>query len=117
MHETAPLGAEQVRRRNTHVREEDLGRILSLAADLLEQSTAFESRPIGLHQNQADAASARGRIRLAGYDEQISAGVESPVLDAKKFADLDLDPSVWSANAAANASDERAEIGHAVHQR
>ncbi len=54
---------------------------------------------------------------MRDYDEQISAGVESPVLDAKKFADLDLDPSVWSANAAANASDERAEIGHAVHQR
>ena len=54
---------------------------------------------------------------MRDYDEQISAGVESPVLDAKKFADLDLDPSVWSDNAAANASDERAEIGHAVHQR
>ncbi|SIP91951.1 sodium:alanine symporter family protein [Aquipseudomonas alcaligenes] len=54
---------------------------------------------------------------MRDYDEQISAGVESPVLDAKKFADLDLDPSVWSANAAANASGERAEIGHAVHQR
>ena len=54
---------------------------------------------------------------MRDYDEQISAGVESPVLDAKKFADLDLDPSVWSANAAANAGDERAEIGHAVHQR
>ncbi len=54
---------------------------------------------------------------MRDYDEQISAGVESPVLDAKKFADLDLDPSVWGANAAANASDERAEIGHAVHQR
>ncbi|GAD64025.1 alanine/glycine:cation symporter family protein [Aquipseudomonas alcaligenes] len=54
---------------------------------------------------------------MRDYDEQISAGVESPVLDAKKFADLDLDPSVWSAIAAANASDERAEIGHAVHQR
>lgn len=54
---------------------------------------------------------------MRDYDEQISAGVESPVLDAKKFADLDLDPSVWSANAAANANGERAEIGHAVHQR
>ena len=54
---------------------------------------------------------------MRDYDEQISAGVESPVLDDKKFADLDLDPSVWSANAAATASDERAEIGHAVHQR
>ena len=54
---------------------------------------------------------------MRDYDEQISAGVESPVLDAKKFADLDLDPSVWSANAASNANGERAEIGHAVHQR
>ena len=54
---------------------------------------------------------------MRDYDEQISAGVESPVLDAKKFADLDLDPSVWSANAASDANDERAEIGHAVHQR
>lgn len=54
---------------------------------------------------------------MRDYDEQISAGVESPVLDAKKFADLDLDPSVWSANAASDANGERAEIGHAVHQR
>ena len=54
---------------------------------------------------------------MRDYDEQISAGVESPVLDAKKFADLDLDPSVWSANAAFDANGERAEIGHAVHQR
>lgn len=54
---------------------------------------------------------------MRDYDEQISAGVESPVLDAKKFADLDLDPSVWSANAASDANGERAEIGHAAHQR
>ncbi|AMR65078.1 alanine/glycine:cation symporter family protein [Aquipseudomonas alcaligenes] len=54
---------------------------------------------------------------MRDYDEQIKAGVEEPVLSTKAFADLDLDPSVWSANAAANASDERAEIGHAVHQR
>lgn len=54
---------------------------------------------------------------MRDYDAQIKAGVEEPVLSTKAFADLDLDPSVWSANAAANANGERAEIGHAVHQR
>lgn len=54
---------------------------------------------------------------MRDYDAQIKAGVEEPVLSAKAFADLDLDPSVWSSNAASDASAERAEIGHAVHQR
>ncbi|WP_339527275.1 alanine:cation symporter family protein, partial [Pseudomonas sp. EA_35y_Pfl2_R111] len=32
---------------------------------------------------------------MCDYDNQIKAGVESPVFDAKNFADLDLDPAVW----------------------
>ena len=36
-----------------------------------------------------------GMRLMRDYDSQIKAGVESPVLDAKQFADLDLDPAVW----------------------
>ncbi|SIS16364.1 alanine or glycine:cation symporter, AGCS family [Aquipseudomonas alcaligenes] len=54
---------------------------------------------------------------MRDYDAQIKAGVEEPVLSTKAFADLDLDPSVWTANAASDANGERSEIGHAVHQR
>ena len=53
---------------------------------------------------------------MRDYDNQIKAGVESPVFDAKNFADLDLDPAAWP-NAAQNASANHAEIGNSVHQR
>ena len=33
---------------------------------------------------------------MRDYDSQIQAGVQSPVLDARQFADLDLDPQVWN---------------------
>ncbi|MFZ3203315.1 MAG: alanine:cation symporter family protein, partial [Pseudomonas sp.] len=32
---------------------------------------------------------------MRDYDNQIKAGVESPVFDPKVFADLDLDPEAW----------------------
>ena len=55
---------------------------------------------------------------MRDYDAQIEAGVEEPVLSAKAFADLDLDPSVWNAaSQAEHGTSERAEIGHSVHQR
>ncbi|HUE91665.1 alanine/glycine:cation symporter family protein [Pseudomonas sp.] len=54
---------------------------------------------------------------MRDYDSQIKAGVESPVLDAKNFADLDLDPAVWSNSAPAAKASNHAEIGNAVHQR
>ena len=55
---------------------------------------------------------------MRDYDAQIEAGVASPVLDAKQFADLDLDPSVWNAAPGqAETASERAEIGHSLHQR
>ncbi|PYC29299.1 sodium:alanine symporter family protein [Pseudomonas alcaligenes] len=55
---------------------------------------------------------------MRDYDAQIEAGVEEPVLSAKAFADLDLDPSVWNAaSQAERGTSERAEIGHSVHQR
>ena len=53
---------------------------------------------------------------MRDYDSQIKAGVESPVFDAKNFADLDLDPAAWP-NAAQNAPANHAEIGNSVHQR
>ncbi|WP_212629335.1 alanine/glycine:cation symporter family protein [Pseudomonas sp. KB-10] len=52
---------------------------------------------------------------MRDYDGQIKAGVESPVFDAKQFADLDLDPAVWS-NQSSNAADP-AEFGNRTHQR
>jgi AGCS family alanine or glycine:cation symporter len=54
---------------------------------------------------------------MRDYDSQIKAGVESPVFDAKQFADLDLDPSVWNGQAAKPAAAGQAEIGDRVHQR
>ena len=53
---------------------------------------------------------------MRDYDDQRKAGVESPVFDAKNFADLDLDPAAWP-NAAQNAPANHAEIGNSVHQR
>ena len=38
---------------------------------------------------------------MRDYDRQVRAGIEQPVLDPKDFADLDLDPAVWQANAPA----------------
>lgn len=52
---------------------------------------------------------------MRDYDSQIKAGVESPVFDAKQFADLDLDPAVWSSQPS-NAVDP-AEVGDRVFQR
>ncbi|HZX51284.1 MAG TPA: sodium:alanine symporter, partial [Pseudomonas sp.] len=56
---------------------------------------------------------------MRDYDSQIKAGVESPVLDAKNFADLDLDPGVWSnpAPAAKPVTSNHVEIGNTAHQR
>ncbi len=53
---------------------------------------------------------------MRDYDSQIKAGVDSPVFDAKQFADLDLDPNVWGAQASKPVADQ-AEIGDRVHQR
>lgn len=55
---------------------------------------------------------------MRDYDSQIKAGIESPVFDAKNFADLDLDPAVWAAQShSAPAQASHAEIGNSVHQR
>ena len=59
---------------------------------------------------------------MRDYDSQIAAGVQSPVLDPKAYADLDLDPAAWPATSTrasqvyAGHSDQ-AEIGNSVHQR
>ncbi|MGP0170305.1 alanine/glycine:cation symporter family protein [Pseudomonas sp. NCHU5208] len=52
---------------------------------------------------------------MRDYDDQIKAGVESPVFDPQKFADLDLDPKAW--HAPAQASVNQAELGDRAHQR
>ena len=53
---------------------------------------------------------------MRDYDNQIKAGVESPVFDAKNFADLDIDHAAWP-DAAHSAPATQAEFGNAVHQR
>ena len=40
---------------------------------------------------------------MRDYDRQIKAGVETPILDAKNFADLDLDPETWAAQLERNS--------------
>lgn len=52
---------------------------------------------------------------MRDYDAQIKAGVESPVFDPQKFADLDLDPKAWQAQADAPVT--HAELGDRVYQR
>jgi AGCS family alanine or glycine:cation symporter len=54
---------------------------------------------------------------MRDYDNQIKAGVESPVFDPKAFADLDLDPAAWPAQPSTAPHTLSAEIGHSVHQR
>jgi len=52
---------------------------------------------------------------MRDYDSQIQAGVQTPVLDAKQFADLDLDPQVW--NEAAEQTQRELAPGNAQLQR
>ena len=52
---------------------------------------------------------------MRDYDSQIQAGVQSPVLDARQFADLDLDPQVW--NGAAGQAQRELAPGTAQLQR
>ena len=52
---------------------------------------------------------------MRDYDSQIQAGVQSPVLDARQFADLDLDPQVW--NGAAGQAPREPAPGTAQLQR
>lgn len=52
---------------------------------------------------------------MRDYDSQIQAGVQSPVLDARQFADLDLDPQVW--NGVAGLAPRESAPGNAQLQR
>lgn len=45
---------------------------------------------------------------LRDYDEQRRAGIATPVFDASKFADLDLDPAAWPVPQAAGTVDANA---------
>jgi AGCS family alanine or glycine:cation symporter len=53
---------------------------------------------------------------MRDYDEQRKAGIESPVFDAKKFADLDLDLAAWPSKGNA-ATVNAAEASNLAHQR
>jgi AGCS family alanine or glycine:cation symporter len=52
---------------------------------------------------------------MRDYDEQRKAGIESPVFDAKNFADLDLDPAAWPSKGNA-ATVNAAEASNVAHQ-
>lgn len=52
---------------------------------------------------------------MRDYDSQIKAGIDSPVFDPKKFADLDLDPKAWHAPVDAPAHVD--ELGERAYQR
>lgn len=52
---------------------------------------------------------------MRDYDSQIKAGIDSPVFDPKKFADLDLDPKAWHAPVDAPAHAD--ELSERAYQR
>ncbi|NQD96337.1 sodium:alanine symporter, partial [Pseudomonas sp. CrR25] len=54
---------------------------------------------------------------MRDYDNQVKAGVQSPVFDPKQFADLDLDPAAWPAQSSTQTPAQGAEIAHSAHQR
>ncbi|MNF39309.1 Amino-acid carrier protein AlsT [compost metagenome] len=55
-----------------------------------------------------------GKRLMHDYDDQVKAGIENPVFDARKFADLDLDHRAWSTDKAtdANGADTAAGLAH-----
>jgi AGCS family alanine or glycine:cation symporter len=52
---------------------------------------------------------------MRDYDNQIKAGVESPVFDAKNFADLDIDPAAWPSQSNTVSADA-AEASNLAYQ-
>ena len=54
---------------------------------------------------------------MRDYDQQRQAGVQSPVFDAKAFADLDLDPAAWPVQPARDTAGQHAAMSHQLHQR
>ncbi len=54
---------------------------------------------------------------MRDYDNQVKAGVESPVFDPKQFADLDLDPAAWPATPSVSKPSAQAEVSNYQHQR
>uniref|UniRef100_A0A0N4Z3R7 DUF6285 domain-containing protein n=1 Tax=Parastrongyloides trichosuri TaxID=131310 RepID=A0A0N4Z3R7_PARTI len=96
--EALALGsADQVRRRDAHVLEEQLGGVLRVAAHLVEVPAPGEAGAVALHRNQGDAARAvvRGAAhhqdqvrRLAVGDEGLLA-VQHPFVALKPGAGAD----------------------------
>ncbi|MCY1383407.1 hypothetical protein D9M68_862550 [compost metagenome] len=43
-----------------------------------------------------------GMRLMRDYDAQVKAGIDNPVFDARKFADLDIDHAAWPQKAAGN---------------
>ncbi len=54
---------------------------------------------------------------MRDYDEQRKAGIDQPVFDATKFADLDLDRAAWPANPAVEAAPQQAPAALAESHR
>ena len=53
---------------------------------------------------------------MRDYDDQRKAGVDQPVFDSAKFADLDLDRNAWPANPQAETATDKA-VGEVQTQR
>ncbi|MGE8323710.1 MAG: sodium:alanine symporter, partial [Pseudomonas sp.] len=53
---------------------------------------------------------------MRDYDDQRKAGIDQPVFDSSKFADLDLDRNAWPANPQVETATDKA-VGQAQPQR
>ena len=67
-----PFVAEPVGDRHPHVAEEELGRVLGVEADLVEVATPFETRPVGLDDDEAEAPVLLGGVGLGRHDDEIA---------------------------------------------
>ncbi|MNE95568.1 Sodium:alanine symporter family protein [compost metagenome] len=51
-----------------------------------------------------------GMRLMHDYDAQIKAGVEEPVFDASKFADLDIDHDAWNKKAETSSTEAAGKL-------
>ena len=58
-----------------------------------------------------------GMRLMRDYDAQVKAGIDTPVFDASKFADLDLDPAAWPVAKASESAPQQAPAGLAESHR
>lgn len=58
-----------------------------------------------------------GMRLMRDYDAQVKAGIDTPVFDANKFADLDLDRAAWPTSPASEAAPQQTPAGLAESHR